>query len=84
MAGPVKVAQLLANHYLHAMARAQAEQFEALENVGFKTEPFGDLQYMLKERLGGHYLDVGASAKVVKGLVRRGNPNPYPLLSISS
>ena len=54
----------------HAMAAAQPERWEALERVGFKVEPYGDLQEILNVRLGGHYLDIGTSAKIAKGLVR--------------
>ena len=51
------------------MARAEPERFDALESVGFKVERFGDVHKALFERMGGHYMDTGASAKIAEGLV---------------
>lgn len=51
------------------MARAEPEIFDGLENTGFKAERYGDLHFVLFDRLGGHYVDTGASEKIVKGLV---------------
>jgi hypothetical protein len=51
------------------MARKDSERFDALEKVGFKVERFGDIVQTLYERMGGHYMDVGASAKISHGLV---------------
>jgi hypothetical protein len=45
------------------------EPFDALERAGFKCERYGDLHHFLLERLGGHYLDIGCSAKIAQGLV---------------
>jgi hypothetical protein len=53
------------------MASEEPERFDALERAGFKVERYGDLTHHINERLGGHYMDVGASAKIVKGLVRK-------------
>ncbi|KAH6970729.1 hypothetical protein BKA56DRAFT_622399 [Ilyonectria sp. MPI-CAGE-AT-0026] len=36
--------------------------------AGFKIDPFGDIQDAINIRLGGHYIDVGTSAKIGKGL----------------
>lgn len=55
------------------MARAQPERWEALENVGFKVDPYGDIQEAINIKLGGHYIDVGTSAKISKGYVRISN-----------
>ncbi|GAB7349290.1 hypothetical protein MBLNU459_g8434t2 [Dothideomycetes sp. NU459] len=68
--GPLAVARLLVNANLHAAARNQPERFDALERAGFCTERYGDLLYQLYVRLGGHYIDVGASAKIAKGLIK--------------
>jgi hypothetical protein len=51
------------------MALEEPERFEALKNVGFKVNVFGDMQYHLNERFGGHYVDIGTSTKISKGLV---------------
>lgn len=55
--------------HLHEMANEQSDFFDALEAAGFKTERYGDLISALYERLGGHYMNVGASEKIAKGLV---------------
>ncbi|KAL6362256.1 hypothetical protein LRP88_04334 [Fusarium phalaenopsidis] len=65
---PVSIARLLSAKAFHAMARAQPERYEALERAGFKVDPFGDIQEAINIRLGGHYIDVGTSAKIGKGL----------------
>lgn len=51
------------------MARAQPERWDALERAGFKVDPYGDIQDAINVRLGGHYIDVGTSTKISKGLV---------------
>jgi hypothetical protein len=54
---------------LHFAASKQPERFDALEKAGFKTERYGNLTDSMYRRMGGHYMDVGASAKIAKGLV---------------
>ena len=68
---PIAVTRLLSKLHLHAMAQAEIERFQALERVGFKVDVFGDIARAQYERLGGHYMDVGCSAKIAKGLVSR-------------
>lgn len=51
------------------MARTDYERFDALERAGFKLERFGDILYHVNERAGGHYMDIGTSAKIAAGLV---------------
>ena len=53
------------------MAEEGIERFQALARAGFKVETFGDIVRAQYERLGGHYMDVGCSAKIAKGLVSR-------------
>ncbi|KAI1066772.1 hypothetical protein LB506_012195 [Fusarium annulatum] len=67
---PVSIARLLSSKTFHAMARSQPERYEALERVGFRVDPFGDIQDAINIRLGGHYIDVGTSAKIGKGLIK--------------
>ncbi|KAH7409722.1 flavin-containing monooxygenase [Cadophora sp. MPI-SDFR-AT-0126] len=46
------------------------EQFDALERVGFKTKRAPNLMKEIRERGGGHYLDVGCSKMIVEGLIK--------------
>lgn len=48
----------------------EPERFDALERAGFKTIRHMDFFMLSIERRGGHYLDVGMSAKIAAGLVR--------------
>jgi hypothetical protein len=66
---PVAVSRLSSAKVFHAMARNEPERYKALEQAGFKVDPFGDIQHAINIRLGGHYIDVGTSAKIGKGLV---------------
>ncbi|KAL5611266.1 hypothetical protein FOBRF1_007383 [Fusarium oxysporum] len=67
---PVSIARILSSKTFHAMARAQPERYEALERAGFRVDPFGDIQDAINIRLGGHYIDVGTSAKIGKNLIK--------------
>lgn len=71
---PHAVLRVIGMSVMHSFARRDMARFEALEKVGFKVSVFGDPVYHLMERLGGHYMDVGASAKIAAGKVFR----PYP------
>jgi hypothetical protein len=51
------------------MAMVEPERFQALKDVGFKVNVYGDMMYHLNERFGGHYVDIGTSAKISNGLV---------------
>lgn len=66
---PIAVTRLLSMLTLHKMADQQPERFDALEKAGFKVIRHGDIIHQLYERFGGHYMDVGTSAKISKGLV---------------
>lgn len=68
--GPHGVQRLINMTVMHAFARREMGRFEALERAGFRVEVFGDPSWHLIERLGGHYMDIGASAKISQGLVR--------------
>ncbi|KAK5206340.1 hypothetical protein LTR41_007778 [Exophiala xenobiotica] len=67
---PLAVSRLISMLVLHGMARAEPERFDALEKAGFKTVRYGDIIYQVFDRFGGHYMDVGASAKIAKGLIK--------------
>ena len=66
---PFVIQDLMSQGSMHAQARQEPERFDALEKAGFKTERYGSLTHHLYNRMGGHYMDVGASAKIAKGLV---------------
>jgi hypothetical protein len=66
---PVSIRRQIAMKYLHTMARNDSERFDALERVGFNVERYGDITHVVFDRLGGHYMDVGTSAKISQGLV---------------
>ncbi|KAL2012451.1 hypothetical protein VTN00DRAFT_5169 [Thermoascus crustaceus] len=67
---PLAVTRAIARLRLHAQAAMDPERFDALERAGFKTERYGDIAFQINEKLGGHYMDVGASAKIAKGLIK--------------
>lgn len=66
---PISIARLVSARTFHRMAREQPERYAALERAGFKVDPFGDIQDAINIRLGGHYIDVGTSAKIGQGFV---------------
>lgn len=68
--GPHGVQRLTSMTVIHSFACRDSERFEALEKAGFRVDAFGDPYWHIVERLGGHYMDVGASAKISQGLVR--------------
>ena len=70
MSNPTSITRLMVLNSLTGMAQEEPERYDALERAGFKTERFGDMYQHLYERFGGHYMDVGASAKIAQGLVR--------------
>lgn len=67
---PIAVGSRIMAKVFHRMARAQPERWEALEKAGFKVDPFGDLAHVLNVRRGGHYVDIGTSAKIANGLIK--------------
>lgn len=71
MAIPIAITRQTALYAVNAFAATEPERFDALERAGFRVDRFGDIWKVLSERLGGHYMDVGCSAKIAAGLVRR-------------
>jgi len=69
MAIPIAVTRHASLQGNNRQAAEEPERFDSLERNGFRVERFGDLWKLLSERLGGHYMDVGASAKISAGLV---------------
>ena len=71
--GPAALGRIMSSRFLHAKAAAEPERFDALEKTGFLLDRTGDLMYYLLERFGGHYMDVGTSAKIASGQVHLRN-----------
>lgn len=57
---------LLANRIRYT---TQPDLYSDLKKVGFLLEQDDDLTRHICERLGGHYMDIGASKKIADGLV---------------
>lgn len=66
---PYPISDLISQKVLHSMAATEPERYKALERAGFKVDPYGSLVFHLQDRLGGHYMDVGVSAKIADGSV---------------
>lgn len=69
MCKPLAVERLRVKISMDHAAAQEPERWEALSKAGFKVEPYGDLITTIWDKWGGHYMDVGASAKIAKGLV---------------
>lgn len=67
---PNKIQREVINKHVWAGVRANPERFDALEKSGFKLDRFGDTYNNLYVRLGGHYVDIGASARIAKGEIQ--------------
>ena len=63
------ISRLLTARTFHSLAMTEPEIFQELKDIGFKVNTYGDMEYHLNERFGGHYADIGTSAKIAKGLV---------------
>jgi hypothetical protein len=69
-ATPAPITRLLTLQLMTHLAGQDSEYFDALDRAGFKNERVCDLSHILFEKLGSHYLDIGASAKVAQGLIK--------------
>ncbi|KEF63431.1 uncharacterized protein A1O9_01409 [Exophiala aquamarina CBS 119918] len=67
---PLAILRQIAMCSLHGMAQRDSERYDALEKAGFWVERYGDIAHIMYERMGGHYMDVGTSEKIVKGLIK--------------
>ncbi|KAH8816732.1 hypothetical protein F5884DRAFT_842242 [Xylogone sp. PMI_703] len=67
---PLAIGRKVAKFFLNSMAMRESERYDALERVGFKVQRYGDIARMMYERMGGHYIDVGVSAKISQGLIK--------------
>ena len=72
---PNKILREMINRAVWSGIRANPDRFDALEKAGFKLERYGDTYDNLYVRFGGHYVDIGASARIVKGEIKvKGEP----------
>ncbi|KAL5331434.1 hypothetical protein ACEPPN_000964 [Leptodophora sp. 'Broadleaf-Isolate-01'] len=67
---PVAILDLISQAILHDSARKEPERFDALERAGFKLDRWGSIQKYLYARGGGHYVDVGGSDMISKGMIK--------------
>ncbi|KAK5166750.1 hypothetical protein LTR04_000461 [Oleoguttula sp. CCFEE 6159] len=70
MSQPTSILHRATMASITALASADSERFDSLERAGFRVERYADLWHCVYERFGGHYLDVGASAKIVDGSIK--------------
>jgi cation diffusion facilitator CzcD-associated flavoprotein CzcO len=66
----VAIVDLLSQATLHYMADAEPSRLDSLEAAGFKLDRYGSIIHHLYNRSGGHYMDVGTSAKISSGLIK--------------
>ncbi|KAI9679692.1 MAG: hypothetical protein M1822_007298 [Bathelium mastoideum] len=67
---PMKVSREMTNRAIHRSIKDHPEHFDALETAGFMVDRFGDIFDNLYVRIGGHYIDTGASQKIANGEIR--------------
>jgi len=67
---PNKITREITNLHVHKAIDANPERFDALEAAGFRLERKGDIYDNLYSRFGGHYVDIGTSAKIARGDIK--------------
>ncbi|KLJ06420.1 hypothetical protein EMPG_10181 [Blastomyces silverae] len=67
---PLSIVNKMVTARFHAMMSQNTERLDALERVGFRVKRCGNPISTLYEEGGRHYIDVGTSAKVAKGLIK--------------
>lgn len=67
--GPAVMTRLMSAKGLHSKIRQHPDRFDALEKAGFLLDRYADMGYVIFVRQGGHYMDVGTSAKIASGQV---------------
>ena len=67
---PMKIMREINNRTIWPRIEAHHERFDALERAGFMLDRFGDLYDYLYVRMGGHYVDTGASERIAKGEIK--------------
>lgn len=67
---PNKVMREMINRAVWGGIKANPDRFDALEAAGFKLDRWGDIYNNLYVRFGGHYVDIGCSARIAKGEIK--------------
>lgn len=67
---PNKILRTIVNQAVHTGIENNPKRFDDLEAAGFKLDRFGDIYNNLYVRFGGHYVDIGASARIAKGEIK--------------
>lgn len=67
---PHKITRDMVKGHTHMMLHAHPERFDALEKVGFKLDRYGDPWDRVFRLFGGHFVDVGSSAKIADGRIK--------------
>lgn len=67
---PNKILREIANRNVHNLIRQHPELFDRLESAGFKVDRYGDLFTHLYIRFGGHYVNIGASDRIIAGEIK--------------
>ncbi|KAE9368341.1 putative flavin-containing monooxygenase [Stipitochalara longipes BDJ] len=73
---PMAIVDLLSQLNLHHLTDVEHPRFDGLEAAGFKLDRYGSIIHHLYNRMGGHYIDVGTSAKIAKGLIKMQTSTP--------
>ncbi|KAH8802605.1 flavin-containing monooxygenase [Xylogone sp. PMI_703] len=67
---PIVVSRKLAMSRAQDRFKADPERYAALERAGFKLDRNPDFMSVINERLGGHYMDVGAGKLIADGKIK--------------
>lgn len=67
---PNKIMRDMTNNAVRMAVDARPEFFDNLEKAGFRAERYSDVYNNLYVRFGGHYVDIGASARIAKGEIK--------------
>ncbi|KAK4545847.1 hypothetical protein LTR36_002411 [Oleoguttula mirabilis] len=67
---PNKILRENINRVVWMLIRNSPERFDALEKAGFKLDRYGDIYTNIYSRFGGHYVDIGASARIAQGEIK--------------
>ncbi|KAK5706279.1 hypothetical protein LTR97_001266 [Elasticomyces elasticus] len=67
---PNKIMREIINRAVWTGIKYNPDRFDALEAAGFKVDRYGDIYNNLYVRFGGHYVDIGASARIAKGEIK--------------
>ncbi|PNS16688.1 hypothetical protein CAC42_4652 [Sphaceloma murrayae] len=67
---PNKIMREMTNWHVFKSIDESPDRFDALERAGFKLDRKGDIYDNLYNRFGGHYVDIGTSARISNGEIK--------------